>query len=139
MPNYDWTLIIDPLMEEEQARTQLTQASSVIQEEGGVVQNQELLGKRELPSMVAKRREAYLARIEATLNQERVESVAKKLKEQTPILRFMTTIKHAYQAMPQKRRSLHRTVVKQPAQPREKMDVQEIDKKIEEFLEKPQA
>lgn len=137
MPNYEWTLLLDPVLEEEQARQQVAAAASLVQEGGGMVQSQEVLGKRPLPSSIQKRREAHLCRIEATLAPDRVETVGKKLNEMPAILRMMLTIKRHRAPMPQ-RRQLHKSVLKTPAQPKEKMDVQEIDKKIEELLQEPQ-
>ena len=139
MPNYEWTLLLNPVLEEEQARQQVAAAASLVQEGGGMVQTQEVLGKRPLPSTIRKHREAHLARIEATIAQDRVETIGKKLDEIPAILRIMLTLKRHRVPMPP-RRQLHRSVVlKAPAQPKEKMDVQEIDKKIEELLQEPQA
>ncbi len=138
MPNYEWTLLLDPLLEEEQARQQVAAAASLVQEGGGMVQTQEVLGKRPLPSSIRKHREAHLARIGATIAPDRVEAVGKKLDEIPAILRMMLTIKRHRAPMPP-RRQLHRNILKAPAQPKEKMDVQEIDKKIEELLQEPQA
>ncbi|MBI4123001.1 MAG: 30S ribosomal protein S6 [Parcubacteria group bacterium] len=137
MPNYEWTLLLDPVLEEKQARQQVASAASLVQEGGGIVQSQEVLGKRPLPSTIRKHREVNLARIEATIAQDRVEAVAKKLDEIPAILRIMLTIKRRRAPMPP-RRQLHRSVLKTPVQAKEKMDVREIDKKIEELLQEPQ-
>ena len=136
MPNYEWTLLLDPVLEEEQARQQLAAAASLVQESGGMVQSQEVFGKRPLPSSIQKRREAHLGCIEATLAEESCETVGKKLKEIPAILRMMLTIKRHRSPMPQ-RRQLHRSLLKTPVQAREKMDVREIDKKIDELLQEP--
>ena len=138
MPNYEWTLLLDPLLEEERAGQRLAAAASLIQENGGMVQSQEILGKRPLPSSVQKRRETHLCRIEATLAKENCETVGKKLKEIPEILRMMLTIKRQRSPLPQ-RRQLHVSLLKTPAEAKEKIDVQEIDKKIDELLQKPQA
>ncbi len=138
MPNYKWTLLLDPVLEEERARQQLAAAASLVQENGGIVQSQEVFGKRPLPSSVQKRREAHLCRIEATLAEDRVETVGKKLKEIPASLRMMLTIKKHRAPMPQ-RRQLHQSILKTPGQAKEKIDVQEIDKKIEELLQEPQV
>lgn len=137
MPNYEWTLLLDPVLGEEQARQQLAAAASLVQESGGMVQSQEVFGKRSLPSSIQKRREAHLARIEATLAEESCETVGKKLKEIPAILRMMLTIKRHRSPMPQ-RRQLHKSTLKTPVQAKEKIDVQEIDKKIDELLQEPQ-
>ena len=138
MPNYEWTLLLDPALEEEHARQQLSSLASIVQEEGGIVQSQEILGRRALAHTLQKRQEAYLGRIEGILAQDRVESVGKKLQGIPSLMRFMLTLKPKAQSVSQLRRFSRPTL--RPAElPREKMDVQEIDKKIEELLQEPKA
>jgi ribosomal protein S6 len=89
MRNYDVTLIFSPLLEEQQANDILQQLLSLVQEQGGILGDQQFKGKRPLLSPIKKHKEGYLTAISFTLSPDHLETFEKFCKEQKDILRFL--------------------------------------------------
>lgn len=137
MRNYELTLLVNPGLGEEETQGVLQRVTSLFQECGGIVSAQNLLGKRSLPAPIVKQREAYLASLAATAPPEKVGQIEQKLKETKDVLRFLLTVKkhRAVKAKAPRVRKIHKPILKGPS---EKMELADIDKKIEEMIENTQ-
>ena len=82
MRNYDLTFIFSPLLAEEEVNDVFQEFASFIQEEGGILENQNLLGKKPLLAPIKKAKEAYLAAITFSLSEEKLPVLEKKCKEE---------------------------------------------------------
>ena len=139
MRNYELSMLLNPSLQEEEALLILQKTANLLQESQGIIQAQSLLGKRNLPVPLMKQREAYLGYLMATVAPENIAQIEKKLKDVKEVLRFILTIKR-YRAIKTKAprlRKVQKPLVKEGvAEP--KMEIADIDKKIEEMIEKTQ-
>ncbi|MDO8470726.1 MAG: 30S ribosomal protein S6 [bacterium] len=139
MRNYELSLLVNPTLEEEGIQGTLQQVTNFLQESEGIIQSQSLLGKRVLPAPVLKQNEAYLVSFAASLAPENVEQLEKKLKEVKNVLRFLLTVKK-YRAVKTKAprvRKIQKPLMKE-ASAEQKIELADIDKKVEEMIEKIQ-
>lgn len=139
MRNYELSLLLNPDLGEEKAQEALQQVAAFFQECEGIVQSQNLLGKRSLPAPVLKQGEAYLASLTATASPEKVGLLEQKLKGSKDVLRFLLTVKK-YRAVKTKAprvRKIQKSTLREPSS-EPKMELADIDKKIEEMIEKSQ-
>ncbi len=118
-------------MPEEEARNFQEKISSLIKEGGGVLYGENLLLKKRLAYPIKKQNQAYLAVLNFQLNAEKLTDLEKKLKEDLQILRYLLLVK----AKPEKIRIVPRRVVKEVISEKEKkVELKEIEKKLEEIL-----
>src|SRR3990172_7407061 len=132
MKNYDLTLILSPELLDEKANDLFQQFVSFVQEQGGILEDQRLLGKKPLLAPIRDSKEGYLATIAFSLNKENLPALDKKCRETQHILRFLV----ANQAKkPRKARiALTPTLAPPPAvelsqRKEEKVDLKNIDEK----------
>jgi len=139
MRNYELSMLLNPSLQEEEAMLILQQTANLFQESQGIIQAQSLLGKRNLPAPIMKQKEAYLGYLMATVPPESIAQIEKKLKDAKEVLRFILTIKK-YRAMKTKAprlRKVQKPLAKEGVT-EPKMEIADIDKKIEEMIEKTQ-
>ena len=77
MRNYDLTLIFSPLLSAEEANDQFQQFVSFVQEQGGILEDQRMLGKKPLLSPIRGSKEGYLALIAFSLSEEKLPAFEK--------------------------------------------------------------
>ena len=142
MRNYELTLVFSGDL----AAEQLTQASesivSFIQGKGGILLNQEIRGKRALLSPIKGRKEGNLAALKFTIDASHIEEFEKHLKENQNILRFLCLVsvsrkvkaKTPHLALPTE--SLPMMPKEQAEGEGQKIDLGDIDKKLEEIFKK---
>ena len=135
MRNYDLTLIFSPLLAPEEANDLFQQFVSFVQEQGGILGDQRLLGKKPLLAPIRHAKEGYLAVITFSLGEEKLLNVEKKCKETQQILRFFI-VKQVKRVIRKKGRVAPTPeIATAPAQKKEeKIDLQDIDKKLEEIF-----
>jgi len=134
MRNYDLTLIFSPLLAPEEANDLFQQFVSFVQEQGGILADQRLLGKKPLLAPIRHAKEGYLAQITFSLNEENLPNLEKKCKETQQILRFF--IVKPVKRVIQKARALPTPeIAAAPALQKEaKADLKDIDEKLEEIF-----
>ena len=134
MRNYDLTLIFSPLLAPEEANDLFQQFVSFVQEQGGILGDQRLLGKKPLLAPIRHVKEGYLAVITFSLNEEKLSSLEKKCKETQQILRFFI-VKQAKRVIKKARVALTPEIALASVQKKEgKIDLQDIDQKLEEIF-----
>ena len=134
MRNYDLTLIFSPLLASEEANDLFQQFVSFVQEQGGILADQRLLGKKPLLAPIQHAKEGYLAVITFSLNEENLSSLEKKCKETQQILRFFI-VKQAKRIVKKTRMFPVPEIAASPVEKKEeKVDLQDIDEKLEEIF-----
>ena len=133
MINYELTYLISPELSEEQIQTTSQGVVSYIEEQGGVlsgVQDKPL--KKFLGHPIENHTMAYVGTLKFSLASEKTKSLEEKLKQEKQILRIM------FIAKPQKEKLIFRKIRKKfiPSNvvKKQKIELKEIDKKIEEIL-----
>ena len=132
MTNYELTYLISPKISEEEIQAASQGIVSYIEEQGGVlsgVQNKPL--KKFLGHPIEDNTMAYVGTLLFSLAPEKTKSLEEKLKQEKQILRVMLITK------PEKERLNFRKIRKKFAPNvvnKQKVELKEIDKKIEEIL-----
>jgi len=132
MRNYELTLIVSPEISEGAVNDVIGKVTTQIQEEGGIISKEEVLERRKLPSFIQKHPSGYLTLVNFSIQPEQLTGVEKTIKEEKQILRHMLLFK------PVKVREIPTITTKIPAPKttgsEEKMDIEDIDKKLEEIF-----
>ena len=134
MRNYELTLLLKADLMESELQELLGEIASILQDEGALIMSQDSKGKRALPVLLKKQSEAELAVWKFALDPQKLEGVVKNLKAKEKILRF-TLLSYTPQ------RAKERIVAKTIATPithepteEEKVEIGDIDKKLEEIF-----
>jgi len=134
MKLYELTYLISPDLSEGELKTLQEKINSFIQEEGGTLAeiNGELTPIRKRVAYPIKRRdEIYLTTLSFHLEPEKFASLEKKLKSESQILRYLILTKKLLKKVPE-------VVVRAPkkpiTKPKPKVELKEIEKKLEEIL-----
>jgi ribosomal protein S6 len=166
MRNYRLTLILSPLLQEQEVNDTIQQTASLIQGHGGILGDQGMKGKKPLLSPIKGHKEGYLAILEFTLNAEHTAELESASKENPHILRFLLIQKEHKKApkvqtvpalaqttegLPAEKAQLkekdlaEESLIHQPAnespeklKEEEKIDLQGIDEKLEEIFKETQ-
>ena len=132
MRNYELTLIVSPEISEGAVNDIIGKVTTQIQEEGGIISKEEVLGRRKLPSFIQKHPSGYLTLVSFSMQPEQLTGVEKTIKEEKQILRHMLLSK------PLKVREIPTITTKTPttktAESEEKINIEDIDKKLEEIF-----
>ena len=135
MRNYELTLLLKADLMESELQELLGKIASMIQDEGALIINQDHRGKRALIVPIKKHSEAELAFIKFTLDPQKIEHVEKGLKAQENILRFALL---SYIPKKAKERTIIAKTLATPitkeSTEEEKVEIGDIDKKLEEIF-----
>ncbi len=135
------SLIFSPLLSDDEANDLFQQFVSFIQEQGGILEDQRMLGKRPLLTPIRHSKEGHLALVTFALHEEKLSALEKRCRETSQILRFFL-MKQVKRAQKKVRVALpSETPLATPAvtpQKEEKIDMKDIDEKLEQiFKESP--
>ena len=139
MKLYELTYLISPDLSEEEIRVLQEKINSLIQEEGRVLPDSTSNGglvRKTLAHPIKKNRSAFLSTLSFQLNPEELESLEKKLKAESKILRYLILGKPKTKPPTTFRKKM---VGGKPPTPRKKVvggkvELKEIEKKLEEIL-----
>ena len=145
MKNYELTLILKADLAESELQTLLGEIASVLQDAGALIISQDSKGKRSLIAPIQKHQEAELAVIRFTLDAQKIEDVEKELRAREDILRFMllsyTPKKAQERTIAQPPTTTAAAAATAPTTPpaqeateEEKVELGDIDKKLEEIF-----
>ncbi len=130
MKNYELTYLISSDVSGEELKNLSEKIKSFVQKEEGAIKKTTEPSKKELGYEIKEKREAFLSILNFSLNPEKLENLEKKLKTENQILRYMILNKD----LSKKTLSVKRTSPKLKIKESEKVELKEIDKKIEEIL-----
>ena len=129
MKNYELTYLISSDVSVEELKNLSEKIKSFVQEEGAIKKTTEP-SKTKLGYQIKEKGEAFSSVLNFSLNPEKIANLEKKLKAENQILRYMILNKDLSEKI------LHpkRTSPKLKTKESEKVELKEIDKKIEEIL-----
>lgn len=135
MKKYELTYLVSQSLSEEKVKDLLNQISTLISEGGGTILKTNEAIKKKLAYEIKDELEALLIVINFSLSPEGLESINNQLKEKQEILRHIIVTKRDIKETPKRR--TNPKINKQPIidQSRDKkVELKEIDQKIEEIL-----
>ena len=134
MRNYELTLLLKADLMESELQELLGEIASILQDEGALIMSQDSKGKRALPASLKKHSEAELAVVKFALDPQKLGGVEKSLKAKENILRFTLL---SYLPKKAKERTIAQTIatpaIREPTE-EEKVEIGDIDKKLEEIF-----
>lgn len=141
---YELAYLISPAVAENEVLSVAGSLAQNIEEGGGLVRHQETPAKRRLAYLVKKQQNAYFGWITFSASPEKVSMVEKNIKGVANILRHMIVEEQEippqpirlYTPRPAPADTKSRTAPTEAENPEEKLDLEELDKKLEEILGK---
>ena len=128
MKTYELTYLITPDLSEEETRAFQEKIIASLQEEGGILTEAGIISKKRLAYPIQKKIQVYLAVLTFQLNAEKLVNLEKKLKAEGQILRYIIIVK-----VPRKEK-VFRIKKALPPPKEKKVELKEIEKKLEEIL-----
>jgi len=133
MKNYELTVILSPLLTEEETNALIGTITSFLQDQGGLLGNQSAGKATRLGYPIKKQREGTVVTLSFSLIPGKIKAVEAKLKETTSIMRFMLVNKIT-KASTIKATAPRLTPVVEKKEPMVKADAKEIDEKLQEIF-----
>lgn len=134
MRNYELTLLLKADLMESELQELLGEIASILQDEGALIMSQDSKGKRALPVLLKKQSEAELAVFKFALDPQKIEGMGKNLKAKEKILRF-TLLSYTPQRAKERivAKAIATPITREPTE-EEKVEIGDIDKKLEEIF-----
>ena len=134
MQRYELTYLISDKIPEEEVKSLQNKITSLIQEEGGILNKENVFLKRKLAYPIKRQTQVYLTVSDFQLNPGKLADFEKKLKGIAQILRYLILIKKSPRPIKIASR------IKKPKEVTEekKVELKEIEQKLEEILNEPQ-
>ena len=130
MKNYELTYLISTDVSGEELKNLSEKIKSFIQEEEGTIKKTTEPSKTKLGYPIKEKGQGFLTILNFSLSPEKIANLEKKLKAENQILRYMILNKD----LPEKTLYPKRTRPELKIKESEKVELKEIDKKIEEIL-----
>ncbi|MBI2644278.1 MAG: 30S ribosomal protein S6 [Candidatus Wildermuthbacteria bacterium] len=139
MKNYEYTIILSPNLSDEEVANKVSQLVSFLQEKGGILEKQSLVGRKSLAYSIKKENEGHIAVISFLGSAETHAMLANKIKTEQGIMRFLA-LTRTPQKVSRKQPSFasarsHQAPLEE-TKGQEKITAQDIDKQLEEILGK---
>jgi len=126
MKSYQLTYLISPRLNEEELKKIEEKLNSAIKEEGGILKNSQILGRKKLTSKIKKEEEAIFVNLDFDLNPEKIENLKKKINSESKILRSVIILKK------ERERKVEAQRVKKIK--KERVELSKIEEKLKEIL-----
>jgi ribosomal protein S6 len=138
MKYYELAYLITPLLTEEEVKAFQGQISALIQTEGGIL-GENITMRRLLAYPIKGQTQAYFTVLTFQLNVEKIQDIEKKLKVEKQILRYLILIgkKPRITSRPEGVIPISRKEEKAAPKKEKKVELLEIEKKLEEILDEP--
>ena len=141
--NYEIAYLLSPTISEEEILTHANALGTLIEQQKGAIKHVQNPRKQQLAYPIHKQRNAYFGWITFRLAPDSITALEKKLKANTQILRYLIVEEETRLKAPVFRAPTPKPISpKTPAIPREikkpeeKLDLEALDKKLEEILGK---
>jgi len=132
MKSYELTYLISPDLSEEELKIFQEKIASLIQNEEGKIKEIKNPIKRKLAYPIKRKTEVFIANLNFYFLPEKLESLEKKLKSESKILRYLILV----QEKPEKIKVPE--IISKPRVPRikkeKKVELEKIEEKLEEIL-----
>ena len=129
---YELAYLISPELPEEELKSLQEKINSLIQKGAGVLNEIKLPIKKKLAYPIKKQREAFLINFNFYLEPEKLGSLEKELKSEKKILRYLILARPKSKIAKVRKRPA-KVIPKIPAKEK-KVELKEIEKKLEEIL-----
>ena len=134
MKLYELTYLISPELKEEEIKKVFARIESLLSETGGILIENKSQGTVKLGYEIKKQKEALSATAKFQMAPEKIKSFQEKIKEIPEILRFLVLA-----AKPEKIKKEVSKIIRKPVKPKKtvkekKVELKEIEKKLEEIL-----
>ncbi len=140
MQNYELAYLVTPEVSEEELKGLIEKIGGFISDEQGTIDKTPFSSKRRLGYPIKKQREAFLVSMDFHLAAEKTENLKKKIESEGQILRHLLMVKrvskkalapqrHFIKKAPKTSEKTHEKI----SEPK-KVELEEIDQKIEEIL-----
>lgn len=138
MKPYEIAYLISSELSEEEARAFQNKIASLVKEEGGVLDEARTPLRKKLAYPIKKQEQAYLAFFNFKLSPEALANLEKKLKEENQILRYLIVYKKPIKPMKERVRKIKPQLesgeIKENREKDKKVELEEIEEKLEEIL-----
>lgn len=143
MRNYEATLILSPQASAAEVNDTVQELASLVQGEGGILDEQNVLGKKTLLSPIRNQKEGYVALLSFNLNQEKLPNLEKSLRDREQILRYLLLLKQPRKTAKAQERPAPKRIETQEelgeetrVEPKkeEKIELKDIDEKLREIF-----
>lgn len=136
MRNYELTLILSPEKSESETNDMFQNLVAFIQDNGGILEKQNITPKRDLGVPIQKKKRGVLATLSFNIAQESLPEIEKKLKENTDVLRYMISKRNPIRVMKKRAKRIETPTLStiSEAKKEPKAEVKDIDKKLEEIF-----
>jgi len=132
MKNYELAYLISPDLSEEKVQLLIAKINDAIRADNGTVSNTPEPSKIKLGYLIEKKIEAFLVSTHFSSDPDKITNLEKALKEEKEVLRHII-IKKIFKEKPARLRK--NTKSSAPETEAEKVELREIDQKIEEILQ----
>lgn len=139
---YELTYIVNPNLSEQEVAAQIDMVRSFINAKGGEIRNERLDEKRRLAYPIKKQGFGFFVTVEFNLEPEHVEEIEKEIRLEQNVLRHLLIVKDKIVMSSRPASRVIKTrepkvSAEKPvlSAPKEKVKIEEIDKKLEELLE----
>jgi len=126
MKYYELTLLIDLDVSEEEIKSIQEKINATISKNGGILNETNLPIRKNLSRSIERKREALIFDIDFHLEPSKIEDLAKELKTEKKILRYLILSKKA-------EKTLKTKAIRRRIRPK-RMEITEIDQKLDEIL-----
>jgi ribosomal protein S6 len=129
MKNYELTYLLSPTISDEEQKKTSEEISALIQNNGGVLKEGGLPIKRILPKTINRHKEILSTSISFYIDPVKIQEIESKIKEIKTILRSIIVVKKIHTAPKPIRKR-----IKTEEDPQKKVDLKDIENKINEIL-----
>ncbi|MFH1582265.1 MAG: 30S ribosomal protein S6 [bacterium] len=136
MKYYELTYLITPDLSEEEARAFQTKVNSFIADQG-ILEEGNVILRKKLAYPIQKKEQSYMAVATFNALPGKIADLEKQLKEEKEILRYILVIKEKQKTLkvrPHLARGKPLVETKEPTIQEKKVELKEIEKKLDEIL-----
>ncbi|MBZ1356658.1 MAG: 30S ribosomal protein S6 [Candidatus Nealsonbacteria bacterium] len=137
MKKYELTYLVSPELNEEEIESIQSEIYSIIEKDGEILNKGFSPLKKDLNSEIEGKKRVFLITVLFNAEPEKIALLEKHLKEEKAVMRHIFLAKKKNERERKKRSEEYKTeevVVKNEEAPVKKVNIKEIDKKIEEIL-----
>lgn len=131
MRNYELTLLLKTGLGESELQAFLGELTSLLQDAGALIMGQDFKGRRRLPAAIQKQQETELAVLKFALDPLKLAGIEQELRTKENILRFSLL---SYAPRKAQERVIARTTSAPQITEEEKVELGDIDKKLQEIF-----
>ena len=132
MKLYELTLLISPEISEQELTALQEKLAGAIGETGGSVLEKSRPTRKQLPSPVKKKMQAFLLSFNCSLDQANLENLKQKLDQESQIIRYTILAKPPISM--KRKPSREESFILAKREEKKKVEIGQIEKKLEEIL-----